>query len=177
MGKTKHVELPFWTEYISNNMEETNIFLQEMFGWKVFSKTENDVYLMFNETPIMNVSQRDKEMEKEGIPPHIRNYITVADYDKSLSLALKKGAKLIHEAEVNTTYNHIKRLTLDTGTDAHFGYIRCMVRWSRRCCYCCSRRRRYCRKSRFFWGAYNPNVINFYISICIYDKVGNLRNL
>ena len=71
-----------------------------MFGWKVFTKSENEVYLMFNETPIMNVSQRDKEMEKEGIPPHIRNYITVADYDKSLKLALKKGAKLIHEAVV-----------------------------------------------------------------------------
>ena len=33
-------------------------------------------------------------------PPHVRNYITVPDYDKSLSLALKKGAKLIHEAVV-----------------------------------------------------------------------------
>ena len=39
-------------------------------------------------------------MEKEGIPPHIRNYIQVDDYDESLSLALKIGAQLIHEAVV-----------------------------------------------------------------------------
>jgi len=81
-------------------MEETNSFLQEMFGWKVFTKSENDVYLMINETPVMNISQRNAEMEKEGIPPHVRNYIKVADYDKSLKLALEKGAKLIHEGEV-----------------------------------------------------------------------------
>ena len=74
--------------------------MQEMFGWKVFSKSETDVYLMMNETPIMNVSQRDSEMEREGIPPHVRNYIQVPDYDKSLKLALQKGAKLIHEAVV-----------------------------------------------------------------------------
>ena len=100
MGKEKHIELPFWTEYVSNNMEETNNFLQEMFAWKVFTKSENDVYLMINDAPALNVSQRNAEMEKESIPPHIRNYIQVADYDKSLSLALKKGAKLIHEAVV-----------------------------------------------------------------------------
>ncbi len=100
MGKEEYAELPFWTEYVSNNMEETSSFLQEMFGWKVFTKSERDVYLMSDETPIMNVSQRNGEMEKEGIPPHVRNYITVADYDESLSLALKKGAKLIHEAVV-----------------------------------------------------------------------------
>jgi len=71
-----------------------------MFGWKVFSKSENEVYLMFNETPIMNIVQRNNEMEREGVPPHVKNYIAVADYDKSLTLALKNGAKLIHEAEV-----------------------------------------------------------------------------
>ena len=100
MGEVKHVELPFWTEYISNNMEETNNFLQEMFGWKVFIKSENDVYLMIDKQPVMNVSQRNAEMEREGIPQHVRNYIQVPDYDKSLKLALQKGAKLIHEAVV-----------------------------------------------------------------------------
>jgi len=71
-----------------------------MFGWKVFSRPENEVYLMFDETPIMNIVQRSAEMERDGVPPHVKNYITIADYDKSLKLALEKGAKLIHEAVV-----------------------------------------------------------------------------
>ena len=100
MGKAKYAELPFWTEYVSNNMAATNSFLQEMFGWKVFTKSEKEVYLMIDEAPVMNVSQRNDEMEREGIPPHVRNYIQVADYDESLKLALKNGAKLIHEAVV-----------------------------------------------------------------------------
>ena len=100
MGKEEYSKFLFWTEYISNNMEETNSYLQEMFGWKVFTKSENEVYLMFNETPIMNIVQRNAEMEREGVPPHVKNYITVADYDKSLKLALHKGAKVIHEAVV-----------------------------------------------------------------------------
>ena len=100
MGKAEYFELPFWTKYVSNNMEETHNFIQEMFGWKVFTKSENDVYLMINDAPALNISQRDSAMEKDGIPPHVRNYIQVADYDKSLKLALEKGAKLIHEGEV-----------------------------------------------------------------------------
>ena len=100
MRKTKYAELPFWTEYVSNNMEETNSFLQEMFGWKVFTKSEKEEYLMINEAPVMKISQRDKEMEREGVPPHVKNYIQVPDYDKSFELALKKGAELIHEAVV-----------------------------------------------------------------------------
>ena len=100
MSKAKNIELPFWTEYVSNNMEETNSFLQEMFGWEVFTQSVTDVYLMIDKQPVMNVSQRRAEMEKEGIPPHIRNYIQVDDYDESLSLALKIGAQLIHEAVV-----------------------------------------------------------------------------
>jgi len=99
-----HGELHF-SEYVSNNMDETNGFLQEMFGWKVFLKSENEIYLMFNETPIMNIVQRNNEMEREGVPPHVKNYVAVDDYDKSLALALDKGAKLIHEAEVP---NHCK---------------------------------------------------------------------
>lgn len=54
MIKVERGELHF-SEYISNNTEETNIFLREMFGWKVFSKSENEVYLKFNETPIINI--------------------------------------------------------------------------------------------------------------------------
>ena len=90
----------FWTEYVSNNMEETSGFLQEMFGWKVWPTPGEDVYLMFNGNPIMNIVQRSAEMESEGVPPHIKNYIDVDDYDKYLKIALDKGAKLIHEAEV-----------------------------------------------------------------------------
>lgn len=100
MSKAKYAELPFWTEYVSNNKEETKSFLQEMFGWKVFSESDNDVYLMIDETPVMNVSQRNAEMGKKGVPQHVKNYVQVADYDKSLKLALKKGAKLVHEAVV-----------------------------------------------------------------------------
>jgi predicted enzyme related to lactoylglutathione lyase len=81
-------------------MEATSNFLQGMFHWKVFTQSENDVYLMIDEQPVMNVSQRNAEMEKEGMPSHIRNYITVDDYDESLNLALDKGAALIHEAVV-----------------------------------------------------------------------------
>lgn len=95
----QHGELHF-SEYISNNMDETNTFLQEMFGWKVFMKSEHEIYLKFNETPIMNIVQRNDDMEREGIPPHVKNYVAVSDYDKSLTLALKNGAELIHEAEV-----------------------------------------------------------------------------
>ena len=100
MSKAKNIELPFWTEYVSNNIEETNSFLQEMFGWEVFTQSVTDVYLMIDKQPVMNVSQRRAEMEKGGIPPHVRNYIQVPDYDKSLALALKIGAQLIHEAVV-----------------------------------------------------------------------------
>ena len=100
MGKVEHREQLLWNEYVSDNMEETNNFLQEMFGWKVFTKSENEVYLMSNETPIMNIVQRSNEMEREGVPPHVKNYVAVADYEKSLTMALQKGAKLIHEAEV-----------------------------------------------------------------------------
>ena len=100
MSKEKYAELPFWTEYVSNDMEATNSFLQEMFGLKVFSKSENDVYLMIDEAPVMNVSQRNDEIASKGVPPHVKNYIQVADYDESLKLSLEKGAKLIHEAEV-----------------------------------------------------------------------------
>ena len=100
MSKAKYAELPFWTEYVSNNMAATNSFLQEMFGWNVFTQSEKEVYLMIDEAPVMNISQRSSEMEKDGIPPHVRNYIKVADYNESLKLALNKGAKLIHEAVV-----------------------------------------------------------------------------
>ena len=30
MSKAEHVEIPFWTEYILNNMEKTKSFLQEV---------------------------------------------------------------------------------------------------------------------------------------------------
>lgn len=101
MGEEKQVELPFWTEYVSNNMEETSNFLQEMFGWNVWTKSENDAYLMIDKQPVMNISQRNAELERVGIPPHVRNYIQITDYDKSLKLAVEKGAKLTHEAVVS----------------------------------------------------------------------------
>ena len=100
MGEEEYSKFLFWNEYVSNDMEETNAFLHEMFGWKVFVKAEHEIYLKYNETPIMNIVQRSAEMERDGVPPHVKNYITVADYDESLSLAQKNGAELIHEAEV-----------------------------------------------------------------------------
>ncbi len=100
MSEEEYGKFLFWTEYVSNDMEETSTFLQEMFGWSVWSKSEEDVYLMINGNPVMNIVQRNEEMEREGVPPHIKNYFDVDDYDKSLKMALDKGAKLVHEAEV-----------------------------------------------------------------------------
>ena len=101
MSKEEYSKSLFWTEYVSNDMEKTNSFLQEMFGWKEFSRPENEVYLMHDKTPIMNIVQRSAEMERDGVPPHIKNYVSVDDYDKSKAQALEKGAKLVHEAEVS----------------------------------------------------------------------------
>ena len=93
-------EFLFWTEYVSNDMEETSKFLREMFGWKVWPTQGEDTYLMDNGHPIMNIVQYSEEMEREGVPPHIKNYIDVKDYDISLKMALDKGALLAHEAVV-----------------------------------------------------------------------------
>ena len=90
----------FWTEYVSNDMEETSKFLREMFGWEVWPTQGEDTYLMHNEQPIMNIVQHSEEMEREGVLPHIKNYIDVDDYDTSLKTALDKGAHLVHEAVV-----------------------------------------------------------------------------
>ncbi|UCC17704.1 MAG: hypothetical protein JSU58_03895, partial [Dehalococcoidales bacterium] len=100
MADDEQPKFLFWTEYVSSDMEETSRFLREMFGWKVWPTQGEDVYLMVNDRPIMNIVQRSDEMEREGVPPHIKNYIDVADYETSLKMALDKGAKLIHEAEV-----------------------------------------------------------------------------
>ncbi|MBN2075032.1 MAG: hypothetical protein JW762_05730 [Dehalococcoidales bacterium] len=90
----------FWTEYVSNNMEQTSKFLREMFGWEGWPIQGEDEYLMSSGQLIMNIVQRTEEMEQEGVPPHIKNYIDVEDYDTSLKTALDKGVRLVHEAVI-----------------------------------------------------------------------------
>ena len=81
-------------------MEGTSKFLKEMFGWEVWPTQGEDTYLMHNGQPIMNIVQYSEGMVQGGVPPHIKNYIDVDDYDKSKKMALDKGALLVHEAEV-----------------------------------------------------------------------------
>ncbi len=100
MSVDEQYKLLFWTEYVSNDMEETSKFLREMFGWEVWPTKGEDVYLMYNGNPIMNIVQRSEEMERESVPPHVKNYMNVEDYDSSLKKALDKGAQLVHEAVV-----------------------------------------------------------------------------
>ena len=71
-----------------------------MFDWEVWLTQGEDTYLLHNGHPIMNIVQYNEEMEKEGVPPHIKNYIDVDTYEKYLKMALDEGAKLVHEAEV-----------------------------------------------------------------------------
>jgi hypothetical protein len=57
MSEIECDKLPFWTEYASNHMEETSKFLREMFGWKVWPTSGEDIYLMHKGQPIMNIVQ------------------------------------------------------------------------------------------------------------------------
>ena len=100
MSKEESYKFLFWTEYVSNDMEETSKFLREMFGWEVWPTQGNDTYLMHNGQPIMNIVQYSEGMVQGGVPPHIKNYIDVDNYDKSKKMAMDKGAQLVHEAVV-----------------------------------------------------------------------------
>jgi len=100
MSEKEHDKLPFWTEYVSSDMGKTSRFLREMFGWEIWPTQGEDTYLMHNGQPIMNIVQYSEGMVQGGVPPHVKNYIDVDDYDKSKKMALDKGAKLVHEAEV-----------------------------------------------------------------------------
>ena len=100
MSADEQYKFLFWTEYVSSDMEETSKFLREMFGWEIWPTQGEDTYLMHNGQPIMNIVQYSEGMVQGGVPPHIKNYIDVKDYDTSLKMALDKGAELVHEAEV-----------------------------------------------------------------------------
>jgi hypothetical protein len=62
MSEKEYDKLPFWTEYVSNDMEGTSRFLREMFGWEVWPTQGEDTYLMNNGQPIMNIVQYSEGM-------------------------------------------------------------------------------------------------------------------
>jgi hypothetical protein len=95
----KDGELHF-SEYVSNDFKHTATFLKDLFGWQTWAESENEIYLKFNNQPIMNVVNRDMGMKNKGVPPHVKNYIAVDDYEKSKQMALKLNAVLIMENEV-----------------------------------------------------------------------------
>ena len=97
--RVKHGQLHF-SEYISNDFKATCDFLMKLFGWQVFTESENEAYLKFDDNPVVNVYQRNEEFDKDGVPPHVKNYVAVDDYEDSKSIALEMGATLVRETEV-----------------------------------------------------------------------------
>ena len=98
-NKVKHGQLHF-SEYISNDFKATSDFLMKLFGWQIFIESENEVYLKHDDNPVVNVYQRDSSFEIDGVPPHVKNYVAVDDYEESKAKAVEMGATLVHEAEV-----------------------------------------------------------------------------
>jgi hypothetical protein len=59
-----------------------------------------DSALKHDDNPVVNVYQKDAEFDKDGVPPHVKNYVAVDNYEESKVMALEMGATLIREVEV-----------------------------------------------------------------------------
>lgn len=95
----KHGEI-HWSEYCTENAEQSVDFCRELFGWEVmFQPNENEYFLKHDETPIVSIFQRDDAVKKDGVPPHVKNYVAVKDHGGTLAEALENGAELIMENE------------------------------------------------------------------------------
>lgn len=97
--KFSHGEI-HWSEYCSDDAKATLDFCQDLFGWQVmFEPSDNQYFLKHGDNPMVSIFQRDENVKKDGLPPHVSNYVAVKDYESTLSKAVDQGAEIIMENE------------------------------------------------------------------------------
>jgi predicted enzyme related to lactoylglutathione lyase len=106
-GAAKKQEMPkhgeiCWTEIATSNLDETDAFYADLFGWKIKSD-ENRVfeYRHFEDGKGYDVGgmyELDPDMTGgHDVPPHFMTYVAVDDVDETVRQAIEKGGSLKRE--------------------------------------------------------------------------------
>lgn len=89
-----------WAENLSGDQDATVKFYTELFGLTSMSMPGMDdgyyMILMAGDEACFGVMNMPKEWKDMNIPPHIAIYMQVADVDKSVELAVSKGATVMN---------------------------------------------------------------------------------